>query len=63
MQEFVTRFFYLIANALAVMFLMMVVEKDFVLPIIGVWILTELCMVQKKMQDWEQQPQEPEKTE
>ena len=61
MQELVTRVLYLTANTLAVVFLMLLVEKEFVVPIIGVWILTELCMVQKKMQEWEQQPEEEKK--
>jgi len=59
MQELAVRALHLIVNTIAVLFLMALVEKDFVVPIIGVWILTELCMVQKKMQEWEQQPEEP----
>lgn len=62
MQDFIQRFFYLIANTLAVLFLMVLVDKEFVMPIIGIWILTELGMVQKRMQEWEQ-PQESDKIE
>jgi len=61
MQELAVRALHLIVNTIAVLFLMALVEKDFVVPIIGVWILTELCMVQKKMQEWEQQPEEEKK--
>ena len=50
MQEFVQRFFYLIANTLAVVVLALLVDKEFVMPIMGIWILTELCMIYKKLE-------------
>lgn len=54
MEDFFFRFLYLIANSIAVIVLACLVDEKLVLPIVCVWILTEIAMVQRKLEKKEE---------
>lgn len=50
MEELFFRVWYLLANAIAVGFLVFIAPPEWVAPTIGIWILAELNMVQRKQE-------------
>ncbi len=50
MEELFFRIWYLLANAIAVGVLAMIAPTEWFLPTIGVWILAELNMIQRKQE-------------